>query len=262
MKLEALTIVIVAMLTAGCGGSGKKVSAKRAGLLVSAGDVRLAAQSADDDFDLLEEELDDQKVHVSDPLKPLNRMMYHLNDRLYYWVLRPLTNAYKAMLPKPARSGIRNFFHNLTTPVRFVNCLLQGKKSAAGKELYRFAINTTEGVLGLGDPARTRRGLEPTNEDLGQTLGKHGMGNGIYIVLPLLGPSTFRDALGLVGDQFLNPVRYVKPRKDSIAITVVRVTNDKSFQTGEYESFKETAFEPYVAIREAYIQYRAKQVKQ
>ena len=108
-------------------------------------------------------------------------------------------------------SAFGNFFENLTTPARFVNCLLQGKGPEADRELRRFGINTTAGVLGFGDPAYDRWGLKPAEEDLGQTLAVYGLGDGFYVVWPLFGPSTLRDSVGMVGDSFLNPVRYVEP---------------------------------------------------
>jgi len=181
---------------------------------------------------------------------------------IYFWVAKPVAQTYKGLVPEPARIGIRNFFHNLATPVRFVNCLLQGKGDSANTELRRFVVNTTEGILGFGDPAKDKWGLEPTEEDLGQTLAKCGLGNGIYIVWPLFGPSTLRDSVGMVGDQFLNPTRYVEPTETSIAISAGKITNESSFHIGEYEEFKSAAVEPYVAMREAYIQYRNKKIQE
>ena len=217
---------------------------------------------ADEDFDLLEEEFAEQIVEVPDPLEPWNRLMYHVNDGLYFWVVKPVAQAYKDVTPEPVRIGIRNFFHNLAMPIRFVNCLLQGKGTAAGVELHRFAVNTTAGVLGFGDPARSELNLEPAEEDLGQTLAIYGLGNGFYIVWPFFGPSTVRDSVGMVGDQFLNPTRYVEPAEVSIGISAVKITNASSFHIGEYEALKSAALEPYVAIRQAYIQYRNKQIRE
>jgi phospholipid-binding lipoprotein MlaA len=216
----------------------------------------------EDEFGLLEEKLNEEKVEVADPLEPVNRVMFTVNDRLYFWVAKPLLQAYKNTMPKPGRLGIRNFFNNITTPVRLVNCLLQGKNKAAGTEWRRFVINTTVGILGLGDPALDKYEIKPVYEDLGQTLGVYGLGNGFYIVWPLLGPSTARDSLGLLGDQFLNPVRYVEPQEVEIGISAAKFTNAGSFEIGRYEDFKAQAFEPYVAMREAYVQYRDKQIKE
>jgi len=216
----------------------------------------------DDDFALLEEELIEEKIEVADPLEPVNRIMFGFNDILYFWVAKPVLGVYKGIMPESVRVGIRNFFNNVSTPIRLVNCLLQGKNDGANTELRRFAINTTAGVLGFGDPARDQHGLEPVKEDLGQTLAVYGLDEGFYIVWPLFGPSTARDSVGMVGDQFLNPLRYVDPREVSIGTSIVKGVNAGSFQIGTYEEFKEAAFEPYIAMREFYIQYRRKQIEE
>ncbi len=267
MKTNACLIILSALLITGCAASNKNQSNR---LLSSESVLRLEsgvlplpnAPPTDDDFNLLEDKLDEQEIKISDPLKPLNRAMFHFNDKLYFWVLKPCAQVCKKTLPEPARISVRHFFHNLTTPVRFVSCHLQGKHKSAGRELHRFAYNTTFGVLGLGDPAKDKLGLEPADEDLGQTLGKWGFGNGIYLVLPLFGPSSARDAVGLAGGQFLNPVRYVEPDETSIAISAGQHINEYTFRLGEYESFKEAAYDPYIAMRRAYIQYRNKQVQE
>ena len=253
MKLQAWAIVILAVMTAGCAVSENSMLDTRYSIL---------DENQDEDFDFLEDELDEQIVEVADPLEPLNRIMFNANDTLYFWVFKPCVQTYKAVVPEPARTGVRNFFHNLTTPVRYVNCLLQGKGDSADTELRRFLVNTTAGVLGFGDPARDQYGLEPTQEDLGQTLAIHGLDQGFYIVWPLLGPSTVRDSLGMAGDAFLNPVRYVEPTETSIYISAEKGINEGSFHVGEYEDFKSAALEPYIAMREAYIQYRNKKIKE
>jgi len=211
-------------------------------------------------FDEFEEEFKAKEVKIADPLEGLNRVTFGFNDVLYFWVIKPVAQTWKDVVPVPGRIGISNFFDNLKTPVRLVNCLLQGKNQAAGRELNRFGINTTVGVLGFGDPAKDKYGLEPADEDLGQSLAKFGLGDGFYIVLPFMGPSTLRDAAGRVGDAFLNPVYYVEPAEVAIGITAVRYTNEYSFEIGEYELFK-TAVDPYVAMRQAYIQYRKKLIE-
>ena len=265
MRLQTCIAVFAVLALAGCASSDKAASARRQNVMPAPKGAWLAqdeAAGADDEFDLLEEELDEQKVKIPDPLKGYNRAMHNFNDRLYFSVLKPFAKACKKAVPKPARISIRNFFNNLGTPARYVSCLLQNKRRAAGKELHRFAYNTTVGVLGFGDPARDKLGLEPADEDLGQTLGKWGVGNGVYLVLPLLGPSTVRDTVGLVGGQFLNPVRYVDPTEVSIAISAGKIANENTFTIGKYESFKSAAVDPYVAMRNAYIQYRDKQVQE
>ena len=217
---------------------------------------------ADGDFDVLEKELEDRFVRVADPLAPWNRLMFQVNDTLYFWVVKPVAQTYKAVTPEPARVGIRNFFDNVGAPARYVNCLLQGKNTGADTELRRFAINTTAGILGFGDPALDQYGLKPVDEDLGQTLATYSLGDGFYLVWPLLGPSTVRDSVGMLGDQFLNPFWYVDPTEVSIGISAVKYTNAASFQIGRYEVFKAAAVDPYVAMRESYILYRDKQIRE
>ena len=216
----------------------------------------------DDELDEFDDEFEEEKVEVSDPLEPWNRAMFHFNDKLYFWILKPIARGYRAVIPKPARVCVKNFFHNITTPIRMVNCLLQGKVSAAGAELSRFIVNSTAGILGFGNPARHDPRLNPSEEDLGQTLGTYGIGNGPYIVWPILGYSTLRDSIGLTGDWYLNPVSYVEPTEASLGIKGYEIVNDTSLRIGEYESIKKASLEPYVAIRNGYLQYRRKKVEE
>ncbi|MFC1895950.1 VacJ family lipoprotein [Thermodesulfobacteriota bacterium] len=215
----------------------------------------------DESLDFLDEE-GEEAVEVADPLAPWNRAMFHFNDKLYFWVLKPVARGYRAVIPEPVRRGVGNFFHNLTTPARFVSCLLQGKANAAGKECARFMINTTVGVLGFGNPAKNSPQLAVQEEDVGQALGVWGIGNGFYIVWPFLGPSTLRDTVGLAGDWVLNPVSWVEPFQDSAGIKAFETINDTSFRIGDYESFKESTLDPYEALKNAYVQNRKKKVEE
>jgi phospholipid-binding lipoprotein MlaA len=275
MKKYVWTFIALVVMTGGCAVSEKSPSSNDAvgrsgdrwGVINAAKDETQAQDDeaeadVDEDFDLLEEEITDQMVEIADPLEPFNRTMYGLNDILYFWLVKPVAQVYTDVAPEPARIGISNFFQNLTTPVRFVNCLLQGKGDSAGTEFNRFVINTTAGVLGFGDPARDQHGLEPVDEDLGQTLAVAGFDNGFYIVWPLLGPSTARDSVGMVGDMFLNPVFYVEHTETAIGISAVKFTNESSFHIGEYEAFKSESLDPYVAMRDIYIQYRNKKIQE
>ena len=273
IKLQTCAIMFLAVTIAGCAVSEKSPSPNdavgRSGdrwrVINAAKDAAQAQDDeaeADEDFDLLEEEIADQMVEIADPLEPFNRTMYGLNDILYFWVVKPVGEVYTDVAPEPVRIGISNFFQNLTTPVRFVNCLLQGKGDTAGTEFNRFVINTTAGVLGFGDPARDQHGLEPAEEDMGQTLAVFGFDNGFYIVWPLLGPSNTRDSVGMVGDMFLNPMFYVEHTETTMGMATGRFINESSFHIGEYEAFKSEAVDPYVAMRDIYIQYRNKQIQE
>ena len=195
---------------------------------------------------------------VRDPIEPFNRAIFVFNDKAYFWVMKPVAQAYAFVVPEPARVSVRNFFSNVTTPVRFVNNLLQGRIRDSGTELLRFAINTTVGILGLFDAAKQDFGISRRNEDLGRTLGVYGLGHGIYIVLPLLGPSSLRDAAGLVGDYFLDPVNYLEDFETALAVKAFKAENEISLRIGDYEDLKASAVDPYIALRDAYIQNRAK----
>jgi phospholipid-binding lipoprotein MlaA len=160
------------------------------------------------------------------------------------------------------RVGIRDFFHNLRTPIRLTNSLLQFKINGAGRELGRFVINTTVGVLGFWDPAKTWMEIEPCEEDLGQTLGYYGIGNGFFIIWPVLGPSTLRDTFGRAGDYFLDPVSYVDPWWARAGITGLQTVNSTSLRLGDYEEFKRISFDPYTALLDGYIQSRQSKVEE
>ena len=212
----------------------------------------------DEDLEFDEEEGDIQQI--SDPLAPWNRAMFQVNDRVYYWILRPVARGYRAALPGPVRIGVKNFFHNLTTPLRFLSCILQGKGDAAVGEFAGFFVNSTFGILGFFDIPKNYPEWNPPEEDLGQVLGAWGIGNGFYIVWPFLGPSTLRDSLGMIGDRFLSPTTYIQPPWVSVSITGLEKINATSFRIGDYESLKDAAIEPYEAFRDAYIQNRMKSV--
>jgi len=216
-----------------------------------------------DDFDFLDEEEDAQAgVQVADPLRGWNKAMFVFNDKAYFWVLKPVAQGYSKVMPEPARRGIKNFFYNILFPLRFVNCALQGKGKAATGEFGRFMLNSTVGVLGFGDPAAKYPDLNPDSEDLGQTFGRYGIGNGFYIVWPILGSSTLRDSVGDLGDLFLNPVHYVDPILARYGIWAGKQINATSFRIGEYEGLKEAAIDPYTAFRDVYLQYRREKVRQ
>ncbi len=209
----------------------------------------------------LEPEEEEEEIQVSDPLEPVNRVVFLFNDHLYRFVFRPVVRVYKLIVPSDFRLIIKNFFTNLAMPVRFVNCLLQGKIEGAGRELLRFVINSTIGVLGLVDVA-SDVGIKAQPEDFGQTLGVYGIGEGPYIVLPVLGPTTLRDGIGLGVDMFLEPVNYLPKNDTYYAIKAEQYTNRTSYYLDIYFDLRESSLDPYVAVRNAYIQKRRQEVRQ
>ena len=205
----------------------------------------------------------EEEIGIADPFEFLNRSMFNLNDKLYLYVAKPVAKAYSFFVPEWGRVRIRNVFKNAAMPIRLVNSLLQFKFHAAAKEVGRFIVNTTAGLGGMFDILKDNPDAQPSEEDLGQTLGSYGLGNGFYLVLPILGPSSFRDSIGMAGDWFLDPVSYITPMvPDRVAVRAVDLVNGTSLRTGEYEDLKESAIDPYVSFRNAYIQYRDKKVEE
>lgn len=148
-----------------------------------------------------------QPDNVKDPLQPLNRQIFAVNDALDRAIVRPIAVEYKEKIPSPIRDSYSGFRKNLGEPWNAVNQLIQGRPGRAAKTLGRFTINTVT-TLGFADPA-SRLGLETEDENFGTTLGYWGVPSGPYLVLPVFGPSTFRDGFGLVVDGYARPQRYV-----------------------------------------------------
>jgi phospholipid-binding lipoprotein MlaA len=200
-----------------------------------------------------------------DPFEGWNRFWFQVNDNLYFYLLKPVSQGYSYVVPERPRQWVENFFTNLMFPVRFVNSLLQGKFESAGMETSKFIANTAFGLGGLADVASDMGPVRPTppgDEDLGQTLGAWGIGNGPYLVWPVIGPSSARDTVGYVGDHFLTPTTYLNPWYWSLAAKSYEKINFVSLRLGEYEDIKEGAIDPYVTFKSAYLRYREKKVSQ
>jgi phospholipid-binding lipoprotein MlaA len=217
---------------------------------------------ASGDLDAEDKGIEQQPITIADPLEPFNRAMFQFNDKLYFWVLKPVAQGYNRVVPEGIRISVRNFFSNVTFPIRFVNCLLQANFDGAAIELSRFTVNTLLGLGGLFDPASSKEmKLVKQDEDFGQTLGVYGVGQGIFLTWPFFGPSTPRDTLGLVGDWFLDPVTYLTPWYVPYGVKSYDRVNEVSLRIGDYEALKEAAIDPYLALRDAYLQYRQNKVK-
>ena len=219
-------------------------------------DDEKSKESEEDEYG---DEYEDEIQLIADPIHGVNRGFYHFNDKLYFWALKPVARGYGFILPEAVRVSIRNFFHNVRFPVRFVNCMLQAKTDKAAAEFATFYVNTIVGLLGFFDPAADDPRLHPSPEDLGQTLAVWGIGNGAYLTIPFFGPSSVRDGIGKLGDTFLDPIWWAfDDIWVSVAIRAGETVNETSLRIGDYEALKEAALDPYVAIRNAYVQNRNK----
>lgn len=200
---------------------------------------------------------------IPDPLEPINRVFFQFNDRLYFWVLKPVATGYREVVPEDLRIGIRNFFSNLTTPIRVANCILQFNFKCVGTETFRFVLNSTLGLAGFLDPAKKEIGIEKKDEDFGQTLGFWGIGSVLYIEWPILGASCLRDTIGYAGDLFLDPQNYlIHSIPLNLGIRSYERVNDTSLRIGEYEDFIKFTVDPYIAKRDAYYQNRQHKIKE
>jgi phospholipid-binding lipoprotein MlaA len=239
----------------------KRENINKSGALLYAQEENLdeaLAEEEEEDLDYLEDEMEDE---IPDPLEPFNRAMFTVNDKLYFWVLKPVAKGYSTVIPEPIRLSVRNFFNNVATPIRLVNSLLQFKMKSASNELVRFGINSTFGILGLYDVAKDEMGIKMQDEDFGQTLGVWGAGPVFYLYWPVLGPSNVRDSVGFVGDYFLDPVNYVNPMLDRYALKIGDTVNRTSLRIGDYEEIKKDAIDPYSAFKDIYYQYRKSKIE-
>lgn len=201
---------------------------------------------------------DEGAAEIYDPFEPLNRGIFNFNDKMYLWVMEPVASMYSRVVPLDLRGCIHNFFWNLAEPVRFVNTVLQGRFTDAGRVLLRFAVNSTVGVYGLGDPAEREFALPHVRATLGGTLARWGLGDGFYMVVPLHGPSTLRDFTGTIIDG-LGMTPYYTWTDDLYVqglIYVGKETNSLSMHLGEYEKLKNVLFDPYLSFRNGYMQLR------
>ncbi len=210
----------------------------------------------DDDYEDTQEELYSIE-DIYDPLEPVNRVLFQFNDRLYFWVLKPVKTGYAYVIPAELRESLGNFFNNLSAPIHLINNLLQGRFDDAGVVLSRFLINSTVGVYGLADVALQEYNLEPRLADFGQTLGFYGLGEGFYIVWPVLGPSNVRHSVGFVGDRLASPVSYLHmTTEESVLYYGVNEINILSLNPSVYEEIKKFSLDPYVAARQSFFDFR------
>jgi len=228
-------------------------------------DIAWAAQNHGVSVNLLDDDYLDENSYqqgsISDPLEPLNRVFFQFNDKFYFWVLKPVNEGYSAVVSPDIRQCFGNFFNNLASPISFLNNVLQGRFKDAWTVVSRFFINTTLGVYGFGDPATTEFNITSKPADFGQTLGVWGIGEGIYICLPIFGPSSVRDSIGLTADFATHPTNYMNWNfTERSAYYMGNRINSMSLAPNVYEELIKYSLDPYIAARQAFHEYRQEKI--
>ena len=198
---------------------------------------------------------------TNDPLEPINRAIFSFNIGVDKLVLKPIALTYRTIVPSPLRTGIFNFLNNLRSPLILLNNILQGDLGAAMVTTKRFVINTTLGIGGLFDPATSQFDLQYRNEDFGQTFGSWGIGEGPYLVLPILGPAPPRDLFGKISDFVIDPLNiYAYSDQSDEWITATRSTtravDARSRNVETFDDLEKSALDFYASIRNFYRQKR------
>ena len=187
-----------------------------------------------------------------DPLEKVNRKIFAFNEAADKYVLAPVARGYRAVLPDPVETGIGNFFSNLGDVSVVVNDLLQGKFVAAGRDSVRFLLNSTGGLLGFVDVA-TRAGLEKNNESWGQTFGVWGIGEGPYLVLPLIGPTNARSFVGqLTNSALTDPIQYIDHTRTRLSFSITEVISIRAELLSAGQVFDAAALDPYSFLRASF----------
>ena len=255
LTILPVALGLSALVLTGCTTTkARKQEAAPAVATSGGGDGKSVAKSTVD--------LDEYQVPtIADPIEPVNRGTFWFNHQLYRFVLRPVSKTYEKVVPQPVRKGIYNVFDNVEFPVRFVNQTLQGNFKRAGQETGKFCVNTVLGVGGIMTPAEKFPAIANVPDtDTGLTFAKWGIGHGFYLMIPVIGPRSARDTVGLAGDYALHPLTWVGFFYGTWAWTIpvsaadtLAVMPDKF---GQYDAATENAVDPYLAVRTAYLQYR------
>ncbi len=195
-----------------------------------------------------------------DPFEPVNRGIFVFNQAIDEMFLKPVARIYIAAVPEGGRAAITNFINNLKSPVTLANDLLQGDLDRAQTTIARFTVNTIVGFGGIADVAADL-GTPGHSEDFGQTAATYGVGSGPYLMLPFLGPSNVRDALGRVVDTFLDPLDYTLDRSESLARAGAEGVDQRARFLDVSEALEKTSIDYYASIRSVFTQNRAYEIR-
>ena len=198
-----------------------------------------------------------------DPWHRFNEKMFFFNhDILDRYLVKPVATGWSKVLPDCGKRGLDRVFDNLGMPKRLVNNLLQGRFRGAGRELARFGVNTTVGVVGFLDVAHAQLHIEKSDADAGQTLGVYGFGPGPYLVLPTLRPLTVRDGIGYGVDGVLDPFGYVTPFVATTAMSIVKQVNERALNLEVFQDVEGSVLDLYSAVRNGYLQRRQRSIEE
>lgn len=294
LSIEGCVLAIIFMLASGCAVAKGSPASLIAAPGQNAQPILLADASVqppssvtssdaaqDEPFDPFAKP-DTEGMEEYDPWESLNTKFFEFNRQLDRWILKPVAKGYNAVVPNVVQIGVSNVFYNSRVTPRLLNNLFQGKFKGAGIEVGRFLINTTVGIGGFFDVAQ-RFNLTTPEEDTGQTLGFYGVKPGPYLMVPLLGPYTVRDLIGYGGDIVLNPIYWfivptmhnidaiptvvdVEERAATYAISIgaraTEIVNDRSLNLEKFQGVEESTLDLYAAVRNAYLQKRAKAIRE
>ncbi len=259
MRRMLFAAVLIAVLSCTTGCASRQDTSVQEPSAVSVASVEETADDEDfgglddyDDYSAEDEALQD------DPLEGWNRFWFHVNDWFLQYLVKPVHKGYAFIVPEPIRNGIGNFAHNLAFPVRMLNSLLQGEFAQAGVEFDRSLVNFMVS-FGFADVASQSKPLYPYHPETANfdcTLGVWGVPDGPYFIIPFLGPSTVRGAFGEAGDAFMKPQYYVLDWEVNTASSLFLSFNDVDKLYKPYDQITESALEPYVALRNAYLNMR------
>ena len=198
-----------------------------------------------------------------DPWQGFNEKMFFFNhDILDRYLLKPVATGWSKVLPDCGKRGLDRAFDNFGMPKRLVNNLLQGRFRGAGREVARFGVNTTVGIVGFLDVARAQLHIEKSDADTGQTLGLYGFGPGPYLVLPTLAPLTVRDGIGYGVDGLMDPLGYVTPFLATTGVSIVKQVNERALNLEVFQEVEDTVLDLYSAVRNGYLQRRRRSIEE
>lgn len=217
-------------------------------------DDYLAADLAEDDY------LNARPAEASDPLEGFNRAMFAVNRGVDLVLLRPVSVVYKTIMPQYGQRRVSNFLHNLNGPIVSINSFLQGDPQNGFVSFWRFVFNSTLGVFGLFDIATPLGVPQQNDEDFGQTLAVWGVSSGPYLVLPILGPSSLRDTVGIGVDYVGDPFTYAMESHERYQVYGVKVVDTRTRMGKLIDDTFESSLDPYATFRSLYLQHRKAQV--